>query len=68
MDIKRKFGEKVRQLRLAKKLSQEALALESGIDRTYISDIEKGERNVSITIIEKLAIALNVSISSMFEE
>lgn len=67
MDIKKKFGETVKRLRLEKGLSQEALALEADIDRTYIPGIEKGERNVSITIIEKLAKALNVSISSMFE-
>ena len=68
MDIKKKFGETVKRLRLEKGLSQEALALEADIDRTYIPSIEKGERNVSITIIEKLAKALNVSISSMFED
>lgn len=39
MDIKRKFGEKVRQLRLAKNISQEALALEANIDRTYLFEI-----------------------------
>jgi transcriptional regulator with XRE-family HTH domain len=68
MDIKKKFGETVKRLRLEKGLSQEALALEAEIDRTYIPSIEKGERNVSITIIEKLSKALKVSISSMFED
>lgn len=66
MDIKKKFGDKVKQLRLANGLSQEGLANEAGLDRTYIPGIEKGERNVSITVIEKLAIALKVDISELF--
>lgn len=66
MDIKKKFGDKVKQLRLTRGLSQEGLANEAGLDRTYIPGIEKGERNVSITVIEKLAIALKVDISEFF--
>lgn len=66
MDIKKKFGEKVKKLRIEKKLSQEALANEANLDRTYIPGIEKGERNVSITVIEKLAIALGVEIRDLF--
>lgn len=66
MDIKKKFGDKVKQLRLARGLSQEGLANEANLDRTYIPGIEKGERNVSITVIEKLAIALQVDIRELF--
>ncbi len=66
MDIKKKFGDKVKQLRLAQGLSQEGLANEANLDRTYIPGIEKGERNVSITVIEKLAIALKVDIQELF--
>ena len=66
MDIRKKFGTKVKQLRLEKKLSQEALANEANLDRTYIPSIEKGERNVSITVIEKLANALGVEIKDLF--
>ena len=68
MEIKKKFGEQVKKLRLEKGLSQEALANEAGLDRTYIPSIEKGERNVSITVVEKIANALNVKISSLFNE
>lgn len=67
MDIKKKFGNKVRNLRLEKGLSQEGLANEANLDRTYIPGIEKGERNVSITVIEKLANALNVDIKDLFD-
>lgn len=62
MDIKKKFGEKVKFLRLERGWSQEKLALTAGIDRTYIPSIEKGERNVSITVIEKIAMAFQVKI------
>jgi transcriptional regulator with XRE-family HTH domain len=68
MDIKEKFGKQVKKLRLEKGLSQEALALLADLDRTYIPSIEKGERNVSITVIEKIANALKVKISILFDE
>jgi transcriptional regulator with XRE-family HTH domain len=68
MEIKEKFGKQVKKLRLEKGLSQEALALLADLDRTYIPSIEKGERNVSITVIEKIANALNVKISILFDE
>ena len=68
MNIKQKFGEKVKCFRLEKGWSQEKLALEAGIDRTYLPGIEKGERNVSITVIETLAIALGIEIKDFFGE
>lgn len=58
----------MRKLRLAKGLSQEALAHLADLDRTYIPSIEKGERNVSITVIEKLADALKVDIKELFND
>lgn len=51
MNIKEKFGQKVKQLREEKSFSIEQLANVSNVDRNYISDIEKGKRNVSIEII-----------------
>jgi transcriptional regulator with XRE-family HTH domain len=66
MDIKKKFGNNLKRLRREKGISQESLALSANLDRTYISSIEKGERNVSITVVEKLANALNVKISELF--
>ncbi len=59
--IKRKFGERLRILRIAKGMSQEALALASGLDRTYIGGVERGERNISIVNIHKIANGLGVS-------
>lgn len=65
-DIKRKFGIKVRQMRLEKGFSQEAFADRCGLHRTYIGAVERGERNISIENIEKIAKALGVPISSLF--
>ena len=56
-----KFGARVRIARLALGLSQEKLALECGLDRTYISSVERGKRNVSLINIHKLAGALEIS-------
>ncbi len=68
MDIKKKFGKNLKRLRLEKGISQESLALSADLDRTYIPSIEKGERNVSIVVVEKLANALNISISEFFKD
>ena len=67
MDIKKKFGEKVKYLRIEKGWSQEKLALTADLDRTYIPSIEAGKRNVSITVIEKIANALNVEIIELLK-
>lgn len=68
MNIKEKFGKKIKELRKQKGLSQEKLANLAEIDRTYLPTIEKGERNVSIEIVEKLATALEVKIKDLFDE
>lgn len=66
--IKRQFGARVRQLRKAKKLSQEALALESGLDRSYVGKIERGESNVALVNIQRIAGALKVGAGELFGE
>ena len=66
MDIKLKVGQRIRELRKELELSQEALANEACVDRTYVTDVENGRRNVSLEILEKLIKALNVSVSEFF--
>lgn len=68
MNIKEKFGKKVNQLRVQKGFSIEHLANISNVDRNYISDIEKGKRNVSIEITEKIISALNTDFTEFFND
>ena len=58
--IRKRLGRNVRRLRDGKELSQEAFAHEAGIHRTYVSDIERGARNPTISIVQRLADALGV--------
>lgn len=66
-DIKEKFWKRIVELRKAKWLSQEKLGFLSKIHRTYISEIERGEANVSLEHISKLAMALWVDLSNLFD-
>jgi transcriptional regulator with XRE-family HTH domain len=59
------FGRAIRELRTAEGLSQEALAERAGLHRTYIGGIERGERNVSLVNIARLADALDVSLATL---
>jgi transcriptional regulator with XRE-family HTH domain len=65
MDINEVFGKKVLERRLSLKISQETLANMADIDRTYFPDIEKGKRNVSLRVADKIAKALNVSLKDL---
>lgn len=66
-DILERFGKRVRDLRKARGLSQEALAEKCRIDRTYLSGIERGRRNVALRNIDAIAQSLSVSISELME-
>lgn len=61
------FGERVRTERLARGLSQEQLASLADLDRTYVSGVERGKRNVSLLNIHKLSTALNLRMSSLID-
>ena len=65
MDINEVFGKKVLERILSLKISQETLANMADIDRTYLPDIEKGKRNVSLRVADKIAKALNVSLKDL---
>jgi transcriptional regulator with XRE-family HTH domain len=66
-DIKVTFGKRLRKLRKANGFSQEALAYEAGLDRTYVSSVERGKRNISLENIERLAKALKTPITGLFK-
>lgn len=66
MDIKEKIGLRLRELRTIKGLSQEKFSFECDLDRTYIASIERGKRNVSVVNIEKIAKALDMSVTDFF--
>lgn len=68
MTIQEKVGKAIIKLRKERGLSQETFAIESGIDRRYMSDIENGKRNISLDILERIAIQLKMSISELFAE
>ncbi len=68
VEIQVAFGHAIRKFRSEKHISQETFADMCGLHRTYISDIERGMRNVSIENIEKMAHALDLNISDIFIE
>ncbi len=65
MDVRERLGRNLKQLRSAKGWSQEAFAFEARIHRTYVSDLERGARNPTISIVEKLALSLGVTASDL---
>jgi transcriptional regulator with XRE-family HTH domain len=67
-DITVLFGQRLKEIREQKGLSQERLAALAGLNRTYISKIERGERNVSLQTAARLADALGVAVSSMLDK
>ena len=68
MDIRKKLGKNVKRLRLELGVSQEEFAFRANIHRTYVSDVERGARNISIEVLEKFAKALRVTPGSLLNE
>ena len=66
MDVKSKIGLRIKNLRELANMSQKDLAYSSDLDRSYIASVENGQRNISIKNIEKIAIALNVTLKEFF--
>jgi transcriptional regulator with XRE-family HTH domain len=67
VEICQRLGRNLRRLRQKKGWSQEAFAFEAGLHRTYISDLERGARNPTITVVEKLAKALGVKPGALLD-
>lgn len=68
MDIKTKIGKRIRNLRSSKKISQESLANIAEIDRTYMTSVENGKRNISIINLEKIIKALDSDFNAFFND
>lgn len=66
MQIKAKIGNRIKELRDVKQMSQKDLAYASDLDRSYIASVENGKRNISIVNIEKIAIALGENLTTFF--
>lgn len=68
MDIRTRIGWNVRRLRAEREMTQEDFATDSGIDRGYISGVERGVRNPSVLVLERIATALGVDVAELFDE
>jgi transcriptional regulator with XRE-family HTH domain len=66
VDIKDKIGKRIKELRKGLEISQEALAYKAEVDRTYITDLENGRRNVSVEILTRIIAGLEVSYAEFF--
>ncbi len=68
MNINNKIGDRIRDLRKEKNISQEALANIAEVDRTYMTGVETGKRNVTVKILEKIIIALDTDLATFFND
>ncbi|MBY2924999.1 helix-turn-helix transcriptional regulator [Rhizobium leguminosarum] len=68
MDTRARIAWNLRNLRVSRKVTQENLAVDAQVDRTVISDLERGKHNASIDLMDRLAIALSIDISEFFSE
>ena len=68
MDIKIAIGERIAQLRKAKDLSQQTFSYEAEIERSYLTHVEKGRKNISIETLLKITEALGISLKDFFNQ
>lgn len=67
MDVRKKFGKRLRALREERGWSQEEFADRAGLHRTYVSAVERGVRNPTLSVLERLAKAFGIKLSEMLE-
>ncbi len=67
VEVVKRFGQKIRQLRIERDWSQELLAEKADMHRNYVGMVERGERNPSLRQIERFAVAFGVNIKDLFE-
>ena len=68
MEIRARLSLNMRRLRQSKGWSQEEFAHEAGLHRTYVSDLDRGARNPTIAVVDKLAVALGVNVGILLDE
>ena len=68
MDVSSRFGVRLRQLRRERNLTQLRMAVDFGIDRTFISDVERGRKSISLPMLEVLALGLRMSLSELLRD
>lgn len=68
LDVKVRFGQRLRNLRTERKISQEKLGEMAGLHRTFVSMVERGERNVTLATVEKLAKALGRTMADLMPD
>jgi transcriptional regulator with XRE-family HTH domain len=68
MDTRARIAWNLRNIRVSQKVTQENLAVDAQVDRTVISDLERGKHNASIDLMDRLAAALSIDISGFFSE
>lgn len=68
MEIRERLSLNMRRLRQSKGWSQEEFAHQAGLHRTYVSDLERGARNPTITVVDKLAVALGMPVGALLDE
>lgn len=61
-----RFGHSVHMVRLERRISQDALASRAQVSRNYLSDLERGKRNISLEVVERIATALDVEVVELF--
>ena len=68
MDVSSRFGVRLRQLRRERNLTQLRMAVDFGIDRTFISDVERGRKSISLPTLEVMALGLEMSLSELLRD
>ena len=67
MNVNKQLGMRVRYLREQKKMTLEDLSFEANVNKNYLSDLERGNRNPTVKILERIALALNISLEELFK-
>ena len=68
LDVSSRFGVRLRELRRERRMTQLRMAVEFGIDRTFISDVERGRKSISLPMLEVLALGFQLSLSELLRD